>query len=87
MDAYPIPKIRDLFAKVAGAKKISILDLSQAYQQVQLDGQSRKYVVINTQRAVPIQLPALWYCICTGNLLAGDGEFTERHPRSCGVHR
>ena len=53
VDAYPIPKIRDLFAKVApGAKKFSILDLSQAYQQVQLDEQSKKYVVINTHRGL-----------------------------------
>ena len=52
VDAYPIPKIRDLFAKVAGAKKFSILDLSQAYQQVQLNEQSRKYVVINTHRGL-----------------------------------
>ena len=48
VDVYLIPKIRDLFTKVAGATKFSILDLSQAYQQVQLDEQSRKYVAINT---------------------------------------
>ena len=53
VDAYPIPKIMDLFAKVApGAKKFAILDLSQAYQQVQLDEQSKKYVVINTHRGL-----------------------------------
>ena len=48
VDPRPIPKTRDLFAKVAGAKKFSILDLSQTYHQVQLDEQSRKYVVIYT---------------------------------------
>ena len=52
VDSYPIPKIKDLFAKVAGAKKFSILDLSRAYQQVQLDKQSRKYGVINTHRGL-----------------------------------
>ena len=34
VDAYPIPKIRDLFTRVAlETKKFSILELSQAYQQ------------------------------------------------------
>ena len=30
VDAYPIPKIEDLFAKLVGGKLISKLDLSQA---------------------------------------------------------
>ena len=52
VDAYPIPKIEDLFAKLAGGKLFSKLDLSQAYQQIELEEESKAYVVINTQRGL-----------------------------------
>jgi len=52
LDRYPIPKIEDLFAKLAGGKTFSQLDLSQAYQQLPLDQKSKSYVVINTQRGL-----------------------------------
>ena len=50
LDKYPIPKIEDLFARLAGGKSFSKLDMSQAYQQLVLDEESREYVVINTHR-------------------------------------
>ena len=34
LDRYPIPKIEDLFAQLAGGKSFTKLDLSQAYQQL-----------------------------------------------------
>ena len=52
LDKYPIPKIEDLFAQLAGGKSFSKLDMSQAYQQLVLDEESRKYVVINTHRGL-----------------------------------
>ena len=52
LDCYPIPKIEDLLAKLAGGKTFSQLDLSQAYQQLPLDQKSKSYVVINTQRGL-----------------------------------
>ena len=52
LDRYPIPKVEDLFAKLSKGKYFSKLDLSQAYQQLPLDEQSKKYVVINTQRGM-----------------------------------
>ena len=48
VDQYPLPRPEDLMARLAGRKKFSKLDLSQAYQQVPLDQESRKYVTINT---------------------------------------
>ena len=48
LDKYPIPKIDDLFAQLAGGKTFTKLDMSQAYQQLVLEEDSRKYVVINT---------------------------------------
>ena len=50
LDRYPIPKIEDLFAKLSGGTVFTKLDLSQAYQQLMLDEESKKYVVINTHR-------------------------------------
>ena len=50
LDKYPIPKIEDLFAQLAGRRSFSKLDMSQAYQQLVLDEESREYVVINTHR-------------------------------------
>ena len=32
LDRYPIPRIEDLFAKLAGGKLFAHLDLNQAYQ-------------------------------------------------------
>ena len=52
VDRYPIPKVCDLFAKLGKGKQFSKLDLSHAYQQVPLDEESRKYVVINTHKGL-----------------------------------
>jgi len=52
LDRYPIPKIEDLLASLAGGKVFTKLDLSQAYQQVPLDETSKKYVVINTHKGL-----------------------------------
>ena len=50
LDKYPIPKIEDLFSQVAGGQKFTKLDMSQAYQQICLDDESKKYVVVNTTK-------------------------------------
>ena len=52
LDRYPIPKIEDLLARLAGGKLFSKLDMSQAYQQLLLDDESKKYSVINTHRGL-----------------------------------
>ena len=52
LDRYPIPKIEDLFSSLGGGKVFSKIDLSQAYQQVPLEENSRKIVVINTQKGL-----------------------------------
>ncbi|KAL5489261.1 hypothetical protein EMCRGX_G018331 [Ephydatia muelleri] len=48
VDQYPLPKPEDLFATVANGRVFTKLDLSQAYQQMLLDEESRQYVTINT---------------------------------------
>ena len=52
LDRYPLPKIEDIFAKLSGGKLFTKLDLTQAYQQVMLDDESQKYVVINTSKGL-----------------------------------
>ena len=41
-DRYPIPKIEDLFAKLSGGTLFTKRDLSQAYQELMLDEESKK---------------------------------------------
>ena len=52
LDRYPIPKVEDLFTALSGGKLFTKLDLSQAYQQVSLDEDSKKLVVINTHKGL-----------------------------------
>ena len=48
---YPIPKI-EFFVHLAGGKTFTKVDLSQAYQQLPLDEESKLYVVINTHKGL-----------------------------------
>ena len=52
LDKYPIPKIDDLFASLAGGKAFTKLDLSHVYLQIQLERESQDYVVINTHKGL-----------------------------------
>ncbi len=52
LEQYPIPKVEDLFVQLAKGKLFSKLDLRQAYQQICLDEESKKVMVINTQRGL-----------------------------------
>ncbi|XP_030836069.1 uncharacterized protein K02A2.6-like [Strongylocentrotus purpuratus] len=47
-DTYPIPRVEELFARLANGKQFSKLDLSHAYQQLVLSEKSRELVTINT---------------------------------------
>ena len=47
-EQYPLPRIEDIFANLAGGKKFSKIDLRQAYHQIELEEESRKYLTINT---------------------------------------
>ena len=52
MDSYPLPKPEDLLARLARGKTFSILDLSQAYLELELDKDSRKFVTINSEKGL-----------------------------------
>ena len=51
-DTYSISRIEDLFARIAGGQQFTNLDLDRAYQQLVLDEESRKNVVINTHQGL-----------------------------------
>ena len=52
VDQYPLPNAKDLFATLAGGRVFSKIDLSHAYQQVELDEKSQKYLTINTHKGL-----------------------------------
>ena len=52
LDRYPIPKIEDLFATLHRGKQFTKLDMSQAYQKILIDEESRKLLTINTHRGL-----------------------------------
>ena len=52
VDAYPLPRVDDLFASLAGGTSFTKLDLAHAYNQLLLDEESRSYVTINTLKGL-----------------------------------
>ena len=61
---YPLPTTEDLFAQIAGGQIFSKLDMSQAYQQLTLDEDSKKLLVVNTPRGL-FQYTRLPYGVST----------------------
>ena len=47
-EQYPLPRIEDIFANLAGGQKFSKIDLRQAYHQIEMEEDSKKYLTINT---------------------------------------
>ena len=52
VEQYPLPKPEDLFATLARGDKFTVLYLTQAYQQLLLEDDSRQYVTVNTHRGL-----------------------------------
>ena len=52
VESYPIPRIEDLLASIGNAKVISKLDVSHAYQQLELDNVSKYSVTITTHKGL-----------------------------------
>ena len=52
VDQYHLPNTEDLFATLAGGQVFSKIDLSHAYQQVEVDEDSQKYLTINTHKGL-----------------------------------
>ena len=52
IDQYPLPRLEELFSKLAGGKRFTKLDLSHAYNQLLLEDESRKYLTVNTHKGL-----------------------------------
>ena len=52
LEQYPLPTIEEIRTKLSGGQKLSTLDLSQAYHQLELEENSRAYTMINTHRGL-----------------------------------
>ena len=52
VDHYPMPTPEDLFATLAGGTLFSKIDLSQAYNQVLLEPESREYLTVNIHKGL-----------------------------------
>ena len=52
IDQYPLPKPDDLFATLAGGKQFTKIDLTHAYQQMNLEESSRELVTVNTHKGL-----------------------------------
>ena len=51
-EIYPLPRVEDLLASLAGGSAFSKQDLTQANQQVVLEDESKEMVTINTHRGL-----------------------------------
>ncbi|XP_018407686.1 PREDICTED: uncharacterized protein K02A2.6-like [Cyphomyrmex costatus] len=52
VDKHPIPRVSDLLTKLSGGTVFTKLDLAQAYQQVELDEESKLLVTITTHKGL-----------------------------------
>ena len=62
-EQYPLPRIEDIFANLAGGKHFSKLDLRQAYHQMEVTEESKKYLTINTHKAGLFQCNRLVFAV------------------------
>ena len=67
LNAYPIPKLDDLYTRLAGGKTFTELDLSHVYEQMLVDESQ------HPQSSLQVQPPSLRSGISTRYILANDG--------------
>ena len=48
IDEFPLPRVDDIYASLGRDKLFSVLDLRHAYQQLEVEEQSRPFLTINT---------------------------------------
>ena len=50
IDPHPFPRFEDIIAKLSGSKLFSVIDLTDAYLQMEVDPSSRKFMVVATHK-------------------------------------
>ena len=51
-DAYPLPTVEEVFARISDAQRFAKIDLKSAYSQIALDDESKSLSVINTTKGL-----------------------------------
>lgn len=64
MTQYPLPHIEEIYARLAGGRIYSKLDLPEKYWQVELNDDSKRHVVITTQKGL-YRYNRLYFCIAS----------------------
>ena len=64
---YALPHIVEIFNRLSGGAVYSKLDLLDAYLQVKIDKESKRHVVITTQKGLYRYNRQFRYCHCTCN--------------------
>ena len=81
MQHYPLPHPEELRAALVGGKIFSKVDLADAYLQLEVDTESRKYLVLSTHKGLFRYTASVW-------LSWGACNFPERHRlNSSGIAR
>ena len=52
VDTYPLPMVEELFSALSGGRYFSKLDMSQAYFQLELENDSKRYVTVSTHKGL-----------------------------------
>ena len=52
LEKYPLPRVDELFAAMAGGKMFTKIDLREAYFQLELDNESKEALTINTHKGL-----------------------------------
>ena len=84
---YPQPRREDLFAGLAGGQTFSKLDLAQAYLQMEVEPESRKYLTINTPKGLFQYKTCVWDRVGTSHFPTYYRVNTPTNSRSSRLPR
>ena len=71
VDEYPLPRIEEIYANLSGGQQLSVIDLRQAYLQMEVGEESKTYLTVNTHRG-PYQYQRLPYGVASAPAVAMD---------------
>jgi hypothetical protein len=69
VDEYLLPRIEEIYANLSGGQQFSVIDLRQAYLQMEVEEESKTYLTVNTHRGLyqyqrlphgVASVPAVW---------------------------